>query len=257
MSLSSTGSNPATFEIKSASLSLLTLRLKSADMALLTAEFQAHYGDMPGFFEGDLLLIDLAYLPADTTTLDFNHLRALLIEHHLYPIAATGGTPELMAAAWAAGLPAAHEDWHETSAQQQPQQQHSDPPLLTEQVADPPPKPPAPGALIIEKPLRAGQQIYARGRDLVLLAVCNPGAEAIADGHIHIYAPMRGRAIAGARGWREARVFAQDMQPQLVSIAGIYRTSDQGLAPEIWGHAATVRLMTTGVSDTLVFEPLT
>jgi septum site-determining protein MinC len=67
---------------------------------------------------------------------------------------------------------------------------------------------------------------------------------------------LHGRAIAGARGWREARVFAQDMRPQLVSIAGIYRTSDQRLPPEVWNHAAMVRLATAEGRDTLVFNPL-
>jgi septum site-determining protein MinC len=224
-------------------------------MAMLVAEFQAHYGDVPDFFGGELLLIDLTLLPAGTTHVDFEYLKALLIQHRLRPVAVTGGTPELMMAALHAGLPAAPSDWRETPAQQQ-QQQVSRPPPLTEPIVKPPPESLSPGALIIDKPLRAGQQIYARGRDLVLLAVCNPGAEAIADGHIHVYAPLHGRAIAGARGWHDARIFAQNMQAQLVSIAGIYCTSDQGMAPEIWSHAAMVRLATTEDRDTLVFQPL-
>ena len=254
MPLSQTDSNCATFEIKSADLSLLTLRLKSADLSALTAEFQAHYGDIPGFFDNDLLLIDLAYLPAGMPAVDFEYVKALLTEHRLRPVAVANGTPELMALALQAGLPAAPSDWREMPAPQPQPQQTAEPPLLTEQVIE---KSLPPGALVIDKPVRAGQQIYARGRDLVLLAVCNPGAEAIADGHVHVYAPLHGRAIAGARGWREARVFAQDMRPQLVSIAGIYRTSDQGLAPEVWGHAAMVHLSADDGRDTLIFEPLT
>ncbi len=70
-----------------------------------------------------------------------------------------------------------------------------------------------PSALVIDRPVRSGQQIYARGRDLVVLAMVNPGAEVIADGHIHVHAPLRGRAIAGARGDTSARIFALDMQP--------------------------------------------
>ena len=88
---------------------------------------------------------------------------------------------------------------------------------------------PAPGALVIDKPLRSGQQVYARGRDLVVMAMVNPGAEVIADGHIHVYAPLRGKAIAGARGNADARIFALGMAPELISIAGIYRTSEIAL----------------------------
>ena len=86
------------------------------------------------------------------------------------------------------------------------------------------------------------------------MAKVNPGAEVIADGHIHIYAPLRGRAIAGARGWPDARIFAREMKPELVSISGVYRTSDEALPGEVWGHAATVRLQSSEAGDKLIFE---
>ncbi|MFT4195123.1 septum site-determining protein MinC, partial [Ottowia sp.] len=114
---------------------------------------------------------------------------------------------------------------------------------------------PAPGALVVARPLRSGQQVYAHGRDLVVLAMVNAGAEVVADGHVHVYAPLRGRAIAGARGWPEARVFAREMRPELVSIAGVYRTSDEPLPAEVWGRAASVRLESSEAGDKLVFEP--
>jgi septum site-determining protein MinC len=246
MSTVLTGHSLATFEIKSARLSLLTLRLKSADLDAVAVELQTHYGDVPDFFEDDLLVIDLAHLSKDITTLDFARLKTLLMHRRLHPVAAAGGSPELMAVALAAGLPAAPEWDGAQSSPSSPQQQAEDQSNNF-----------APGALIVDKPLRSGQRVYARGRDLVLLALCNPGSEAIADGHIHVYAPLRGRAIAGARGWGEARVFAQNMQPELISIAGVYLTSEQGLAPEIWGHAAMAHLAATEASDKLIFEPLT
>ena len=84
----------------------------------------------------------------------------------------------------------------------------------------------------------------------------NPGAEVIADGHIHVYAPLRGRAIAGARGWAEARIFARDMRPDLVSIAGVYRTGDDPLPDTVWGRAASVRLASSEAGDKLIFEPI-
>jgi septum site-determining protein MinC len=72
-----------------------------------------------------------------------------------------------------------------------------------------------------------------------------------------LYAPLRGRAIAGARGWPEARIFALEMRPDLVSIAGVYRTGEEPLPPAILGQAASVRLQSGEAGDTLVFEPIT
>jgi septum site-determining protein MinC len=243
------GRSPVTFEIKSTNLPLLTLRLKSANLDTLATELQTHYGEMPGFFEDDLLVIDLGTLPNDTAALDFERLDALLKGCHLRPVAVAGGSPELMAAALTVGLFAAP-DWNQT--QSQPLSSTPAQPQREIQQVDLP----ASGALVIDKPLRSGQQVYARGRDLVLLAACNPGAEAIADGHIHVYAPLRGRAIAGARGWSQACIFTLNMQPELVSIAGVYLTSEQGLTPEIQGHAARVHLDTTEAGDKLIFQPL-
>ena len=111
-------------------------------------------------------------------------------------------------------------------------------------------------ALVLDKPLRSGQQLYAKGRDLIVLAMVNPGAEVIADGHIHVYAPLRGKAIAGARGFTGARIFAQSMDPELISIAGIYRTSENPLPPEVRGRAAQVALQSTTEGDKLVITPL-
>ena len=83
-------------------------------------------------------------------------------------------------------------------------------------------------AMIVDMPVRAGQRIYARGCDLIITASVNNGAEVIADGSIHIYAPLRGRALAGARGNTNARIYATAMEAELVSIAGIYQTFDAG-----------------------------
>lgn len=96
--------------------------------------------------------------------------------------------------------------------------------------------------LVIDRPLRSGQQVYARGGDLVVLAAVNFGAEVIADGNIHVYAPLRGRAVAGARGDTSARIFCTSMQAQLLSIAGIYRTSDTPLPKGLGGKPVQVRL---------------
>jgi septum site-determining protein MinC len=111
---------------------------------------------------------------------------------------------------------------------------------------------PAPPPLIVDRPLRSGQQLYARDRDLVVLALVSHGAEVIADGHIHVYGPLCGRAIAGAKGNTEARIFTTAMEAQLLSIAGVYRTTEIALPTEVVGRAAMVRL----VGDSLLVEPL-
>jgi septum site-determining protein MinC len=117
---------------------------------------------------------------------------------------------------------------------------------------------PAPAAilpastLVIDKPLRSGQRVYARGADLVLLDVVSHGAEVIADGNIHVYAPLRGRAIAGALGNEAARIFTTCLDAQLIAIAGVYRTAETPLPPAVAGMPAQVRL----VGDSLLIEPL-
>ena len=259
MSVALTGRSPTTFEIKSASLPLLALRLKSPDLQVLADELRAQYGDKPGFFEDDLLVLDLAALQPEATEdgqapsadIDFAALIALLQAHRLRPLAVRGGNARQTEQAVAAGLLAAPDVRVQSSAR--PAEPAPAPaPAAAHDALDAPP----PGALVIDKPLRSGQQVYARGRDLVVMAMVNAGAEVIADGHIHIYAPLRGRAIAGARGWPEARIFALEMKPELVSISGVYRTSEEALPEAVWGHAATVRLQSTDAGDKLIFEPV-
>ena len=96
--------------------------------------------------------------------------------------------------------------------------------------------------MIVNRPLRSGQQVYARGCDLVVLAAVNAGAEVIADGSIHIYAPLRGRALAGASGDAGARIFTTRFEAELVSIAGVYRTFDAGVPGELAGKPVQVQL---------------
>ena len=106
--------------------------------------------------------------------------------------------------------------------------------------------------MVLDRPLRSGQRVYARGGDLIVLGVVSHGAEVIADGNIHVYAPLRGRAIAGARGNTEARIFSTCLEPQLVSIAGIYRTAEAPLPADVQGQPAQVRL----VGEKILVEPL-
>jgi septum site-determining protein MinC len=97
--------------------------------------------------------------------------------------------------------------------------------------------------MIVDTPVRAGQRIYARGADLVVMAMVNNGAEIIADGSIHVYGALNGRALAGASGDARARIFAQSMAPELVSIAGVYRTFENGFPTEQARQPAQIKLL--------------
>ena len=246
---------PSSFEIKSANLPLVALLLKSPDLTLLGGELNQRFGDIADFFDNDAMILDLSPLQASGVdqTIDFTALLQLLRQHRLMPIAVKGGSSAQMALALANGLAPAP-DARLTSSRpraedEQHQKQATSPPAPASLLSAPPQ-----GALIIDKPLRSGQQIYARGRDLVVLAMVNAGAEVIADGHIHVYAPLRGKAMAGARGNADARIFAMALDAELLSIAGVYRTSETPLPAGVQGKPTQVRLITSDEGDQLVMD---
>ena len=249
------GQKPLSFEIKSAQWPLVALLLKSALLPDLEKDLAGRFGEQPDFFDNDPLLIDLSPLDGGVAP-DFPALLALLRRYRLQPLAVRGGDSDLQTAAQAAGLlvtqdatllRSSHASTEIGTASETP-------------AATPAPKPPEVPqllpAMVVDKPLRSGQQVYAKGRDLIVTAMVNPGAEVIADGHIHVYAPLRGKAMAGARGYPDARIFALAMEPELISIAGIYRTSDTPLPPEVRGKAAQVRLLSGAAGDKLLLDPI-
>ncbi|MBG9389022.1 septum site-determining protein MinC [Caenimonas aquaedulcis] len=251
MTVALAGRAPATFEIKSANLPLVSLLLKSHDLAALATELAARFGDIPDFFEQDPLVVDLAPL-GGKGDVDFAELVKLLKGYRVMPVAVKGGSEGQMRDAAAQGLAVANDvvmlatpDALTPALSQGEREQ--------DKVPDAPPV--ALSALVIDKPLRSGQQVYARGRDVVVLSMVNAGAEIIADGHIHVYAPLRGKAIAGARGNTEARIFSTCLEPELISIAGVYRTSEVPLPESVRSRPTQVRL--DGGSDgKLVMTPL-
>jgi septum site-determining protein MinC len=242
MTVAHAGRAPATFEIKSANLPLVSLLLKSADLCALAQELNARFGDIPDFFDHDPLVLDLSPLKGKGQ-IDFGELLHLLRGYRVLPVAARGGSTEQMAAAMAAGLAAA------------PDALVPMPAPAAAPAAAPAVESATMAALVVDKPLRSGQQVYARGRDLVVLSMVNPGAEVIADGHIHVYAPLRGKAIAGARGNTEARIFSTCLEPELISIAGVYRTSDVPLPAGVLSRPTQVRLV-GGAEGKLVMDPI-
>ena len=96
--------------------------------------------------------------------------------------------------------------------------------------------------MVIKGPLRSGQRVYARSSDLIVMGVVSRGAEVIADGNIHIYGPLRGKAMAGARGDAAARIFTTGFDAELVAVAGIYRVIDTKLSPELHQKPVVIQL---------------
>jgi septum site-determining protein MinC len=245
---SRTPAHSLSFEIKSASLPLVSFVLKSADITLIAQDLQTRLGDTPDFFDNDPVLVDLQHLEDQAGPLDLPALLQLLRSFRMNPVALRPNNAAHEAAATLAGLfltseartlpatPTTHEVVREVEVIRE----------VVREVAA------SSTAMVIDKPLRSGQHVYAKGRDLVVLAMVNPGAEIMADGHIHVYAPLRGKAIAGAKGDTSARIFTHSLEAELLSIAGVYRTSDAPLPKEVAGKAAQVWL----VGDKLVMLAL-
>lgn len=248
----STGNASSPFDFKSASLTLMSFVLKTMSLQTLAQAMEERFGDTPDFFSRDPVVIDLTHLASLESLPNFAGLIELLTRFKLTPVAVRGGNPGQMAAALKAGLGEAP-DGQSAPARVETVVQEVVREVIREVPVEVPVQvPTAVPTLVIDKPLRSGQQVYAKGGDLIVLAAVNNGAEVIADGHIHVYAPLRGKAIAGAKGNTEARIFAASMEPELISIAGTYRTTDNPLPPDVVGKPAQIRLE----GDRLVYEAL-
>ena len=236
------------FEIKSASLPLVSFVMKSADIAQVAQDLQTRLGDTPDFFDNDPVLVDLQHLEEQAGPLDLPALVQLLRSFRMNPVALRPNNAANEAAAILAGL------FLTTEARTLPQNPATQEVVREVEVIREVVREVASGgsAMVVDKPLRSGQHLYAKGGDLVMLAMVNPGAEIMADGHIHVYAPLRGKAIAGAKGDTSARIFTNSLEAELLSIAGVYRTSDAPLPKEVAGKAAQVWL----VGDKLVMLAL-
>ena len=250
MAVDSQGVARSSFDLKSAQLPVLAILLRDVDVTTLIADLAQRLADDPDFFDNDPVLIDLHLVQDAPEPIDFPRLLQALRHHHTCPVAVRGGSPAQMQAAQAAGLAVGDDAVVARPPVREVEVVREVRVEVPVQVAV---EAPARQALVIDKPLRSGQQVYAKGSDLVVLAMVSFGAEVIADGNVHVYAPLRGRAVAGARGNTEARIFSTCMEPQLLSIAGSYRALESDLPPNVAGKPAQARLD----GDRLVIEPLT
>lgn len=260
-------STPVTdsFEIKSAQLPLMSLVTKTPNLQTVAAELLRSYGpasDNADFFDQDAVVIDCAKHQVEVDTAGLTVLLKALRDCRLKPVAFRGNLTSDNQAALALGLVIAAPEVARSKSVPDAKKATQVPvevirEVVTEVIREVVREVPVPGpaTLVIDKPVRSGQKVYARGADLVVLAMVNQGGEVVADGHIHVYAPLRGKAMAGASGNVNARIFSTCLEPELISIAGVYRTSENPLAPDIQGKAAQVRLSDDG-QEKLLFESL-
>jgi septum site-determining protein MinC len=184
----------------------------------------------PRFFQNAPVVLDLKGADGFAASGEFARAGQLLREHTLALVGVQNAEPGQLEAASAAGLAS----FAPTASQPA---RRAPPP-----VSAPEAPPPRTSARLVTIPVRSGTQIYARGADLVVTASVSPGAELVADGNIHVYGPLRGRALAGASGDTDARIFCSRLEAELVSIAGRYLVSEQ-LPAEQQGSPVQIALV--------------
>jgi septum site-determining protein MinC len=226
------------FELRATTFTLPTLRLFGADLGELSRFLETKIEQAPEFFRNAPVVVDLSQLP--DVALDFPLLVGLLRGLGLLPIGVRGGSEQHRETARLMDLAVLAQGSRGPAAAAATRPA---PAPVPEKPAAPAPVPVTPAAAgkIVTRPVRSGQRLYAQGGDLVVLAPVSAGAELMADGHIHVYGPLRGRALAGVKGNAEARIFCQDLRAELISVAGHYRVSEN-LDPALAGRPVQVRL---------------
>lgn len=218
--------------MKAGQFTLPTLVVRDSDVTALDGFLHEQVSRLPAFFEQAPVAIDLSGLVERGAFDGFPMIVGMLRGHGMIPVGVRGASEAQKAQAIAlelAILPAGRKS-----------------PVSSK---SPPANPVRP--MVIDKPVRSGQRIYARDADLILLEGVGSGAEVMADGHIHAYGVLRGRAMAGVGGDVEASIFCRELAAELVSVAGRYRVSEN-LEPEHLGCAVRIRLS----GDRLLFDAL-
>lgn len=229
--------------------------LNRTDPAGLADEMHRMLGGRPDTFNHEPAILDFSALSDMPGNVDWSGLLSLLRRYRLQPMGVRGLTAEAhLMGARRTGL--ATLDEASVTAGKRPSKPAT--PAVDKEVSPP-------GAasgssanttLYIDRFVRSGQQVYAQGSDLVLLAGISPGSEVIADGNIHCFGPLAGRALAGARGDASARIIATCFGPELVAVAGVYRTFERGVPESIAGRAVVVRMKSSAKNQSIIIEPL-
>jgi septum site-determining protein MinC len=245
------------FRLKGTMPALSLLCLQTEDLEAIEKQLVDHLSQMPQFFMHAPIMLDLEALPAESSHVDLTKLGEILRKHHLVPVAVRnpseaqkeeavrGGWGVLQnelastrpgarapaasaAAASAVDAPRAHRPSQVATPLAPVVRDRALAELAQRRAATAEPEPePQPGSLTVTAPVRSGQVVYAVGTDLVVLAPVSSGAELIADGNIHVYGPLRGRALAGASGNGEVSIFCMGLEAEFLSIAGRYLMAEE------------------------------
>lgn len=230
-------------QVRGRSFTAVVLRLVGAPDASFFEALDTLMRQAPHFFVNAPLVVDVEQARDLGDKAGFVKLVRALRARKLFAVGIQGATAEQGNAAFGAGL-ITLQGGREASLDR-----GARPVPVEARAAAAAPEPAA--SLLVTEPVRSGQRIFADRGDLIVMAAVSSGAELIAHGNIHIYGPLRGRALAGVNGDRTARIFCQSLEAELIAIAGLYRTSDD-LGPAVRKHRVQAFLQ----DDTLCVEPL-
>ncbi len=228
-------------EFKGSVFTLTILLIRRFDLNEIAADIKARLAMAPSFFINAPVVLDLALLQKETTALDFAALASLLRAEKLVPVGVSNASDIQHQAAVDNGLaliqnsPARRQGETQVEPKQKPVKAESEKVMIEVPIAANPTK-------VVTQPVRSGQQVYAKGGDLIVLAAVNAGAEVIADGNIHVYAPLRGRALAGVQGDSGAQVFCLSFGAEMVAIAGNYRVFEDQPSSDVQGKTTQIKL---------------
>lgn len=256
--------------LKGRMVSITVLVLQSTDLGEIDCLLQEKSSQAPGFFNGAPLLLDVENLPEDVDAVWLNRLSEIVTDKGFMPVGLIGADDALKELAHSTGTPV----WPSGGSSRNSILQKNE----DQDTASPLPESPdrsieeshpqrdtvarAAGnaaeqafnekgeksidnqhspTMVVDSTVRSGQRVYAKGGDLIVLASVNTGAEVMADGHIHVYGVLRGKALAGAQGNKAARIFCHSLQADLIAVAGYYLTNDD-LPAEKRGCAVQISL---------------
>jgi septum site-determining protein MinC len=234
-------------ELKIGQVGIANLRVRTLDVARLGEEMRERVARAPKLFARAAVVVDFGGLSATPDAATANALLDALRDAGVLPVALAYGSSDNEQLAVQLGVPllakfrAQYEPAGAAQAGVAPAAAKPRAPVADQAPAKPAAKPVGgePG-LVQTTPVRSGQQVYAENRDLTVVTAVGAGAEVIADGSIHIYGPLRGRALAGAQGNETARIFCREFHAELVAIAGHYKVLEdiprelRGKAVQIW-----------------------
>lgn len=220
---------PTCFQFRASFSPCTIMQVLRYDLEQLASQLAKTVSQAPNFFIGSALVIDLEAVKT-TRDIDFVRIKQIVLANNMVPVGVRGGSDEQHIAAVSIGIPVISvgktgskpitdnmkeaetvKEPEITAAAEKPAQQHRQSKLIT-------------------TPIRSGMQVYAKDADLIVVAPVSVGAELLADGNIHVYGPLRGRALAGVQGDTNARIFCRTLEAELVAIAGFYLVKEELLS---------------------------